>query len=110
MERDGFELLRLLFQDHLDCEDQARHRATWWAAMAYGGPHVAACSSGSSRSFSEPSWPDAWAYSAQRRRDALSRDAELNLPPSLYSHGVERRVSQRKSSRARSTRRWSPWP
>jgi hypothetical protein len=92
MERDGFELLRLLFQDHLDLRGPGEAQSDVVGSDGVRRPHVRLLERQLKILFGTVV-AGRMGYSAHDAETLFPRDAELNLPPSLYSHGVERRVA-----------------
>jgi hypothetical protein len=92
MERDGFELLRLLFQDHLDLRGPGEAQGDVVGSDGVRRPHVRLLDRRLKIVFGTV-LAGRMGYSAHDAETLFPRDAELNLPPSLYSHGVERRVA-----------------
>jgi hypothetical protein len=93
LEKDGRELLRQLLQDHLDLRGPGE---ACGEVVGQGGirrPH-ARSRERRLKSIFGTVIAARQGYSAHGEETLFPRDAELNLPPELYSHGVQRRVAE----------------
>ncbi len=98
IEREGFELMRLLYQDHLlvraMCETDVRERAPVVGSDGIERGHRRAeTERGLMTPFGRVSVERA-GYSARGSRSLCPLDAELNLPSDSFSHGVRERVAR----------------
>jgi len=92
VEQRGRELLRRLFQDHLDLRGPGEATAEVVGAHGVRRPHERLRTRSLKTIFGKVS-VSRLGYSAHDAETLFPRDAELNLPPELYSHGVQRRVA-----------------
>lgn len=93
LDKDGTELLRQLLQDHLDLRGPGEASE---AVVGSGGiplPHARARERRLKSIFGTVV-ASRLGYSAHGEETLFPRDAELNLPPEVYSHGVQRRAAE----------------
>lgn len=93
LEKDGRELLRQLLQDHLDLRGPGEACAEVVGTGGIGLPHARPRERGLKTIFGTVT-VSRLGYSAHGEETLFPRDAELNLPPELYSHGVQRRAGE----------------
>jgi hypothetical protein len=91
LEKDGRELIRQLMQDHLDCRGPGEVRGDVMGARDIRRPHARLRERKLATVFGTVTVTRT-GYSAHDAETLFPRDAELNLPRGLYSHGVERRA------------------
>ena len=92
VEQQGRELLRRLFQDHLDLRGPGEATADVVGANGMRRPHERLRTRTLATIFGKV-LVSRTGYSAHDADTLFPRDAELNLPPELYSHGVQRRAA-----------------
>ena len=92
VDQEGRELLRRLFQDHLDLRGPGEATAEVMGANGMGRPHARLRTRALKTIFGKV-LVSRLGYSAHDTDTLFPRDAELNLPPELYSHGVQRRAA-----------------
>jgi hypothetical protein len=92
LEKDGREVLRQLFQDHLDLRGPGCATTDVISAGGIPRPHARLRERALKTLFGSVQ-VSRMGYSAHDETTLFPKDAELNLPPQLYSHGVERRVA-----------------
>lgn len=93
LEADGREVIRRLFQGHLDARGAGEATAAVVGADGQHRTHVRV----SDRELATVFGPVRVARIGYGQRGVVSlfpRDAELNLPPEIHSHGVRRRVAE----------------
>ena len=93
LEKEGRELLRQLLQDQLDLRGPGDARGEVVGANGIGRPHARPRERGLKTIFGTVT-VSRLGYSAHGEETLFPRDAELNLPPELYSHGVQRRAAE----------------
>jgi hypothetical protein len=89
---DGNEVLRLLFQGHLDVRGPGAAAKKVVGADGVVRPYERLMGRRLKTVFGLVD-VDRMMYSAKEVTSLAPRDAELNLPPELYSHGLRRRVA-----------------
>ncbi|MGH8634551.1 MAG: ISKra4 family transposase [Burkholderiales bacterium] len=92
LDKDGRELLRQLLQDHLDLRGPGEVREDLVGANGMRRPHMRLRERGLKTIFGKVTVLR-MGYSAHDTDTLFPKDVELNLPPELYSHGVQRRVA-----------------
>jgi hypothetical protein len=92
VEQRGRELLRHLFQDHLDLRGPGAATTTVVGVNGVRRPHERLRVRALKTIFGEVT-VSRMGYSAHDAETLFPRDAELNLPPELYSHGLQRRAA-----------------
>jgi hypothetical protein len=92
LDKDGREIIRQLFQDHLDLRGQGKAETPVVGAHGIRRPHERLRQRGLMTLFGGVKVLR-MGYSAHGEETLFPRDAELNLPGEVYSHGVERRVA-----------------
>jgi hypothetical protein len=92
VEQRGRELLRHLFQDHLDLRGPGEATTDVVGANGVRRPHERLRTRPLKIIFGEVT-VSRMGYSAHDAETLFPRDAELNLPPELYSHGLQRRAA-----------------
>ena len=91
--RDGLELMRRLFQAHLNLRALREQRLERVAdSSGVSRPHAEASERGLMTIFGSIRVPRL-AYRAKGQRNLHPADAVLNLPQELHSHGIRRRVA-----------------
>jgi hypothetical protein len=93
LDKDGREIIRQLFQDHLDLRGQGQTEAPVIGAHGIRRPHERLRQRNLKTLFGEVKVLR-MGYSAHGEETLFPRDAELNLPNEVYSHGIERRVAE----------------
>jgi hypothetical protein len=92
LEREGFELIRVLLQSHLDLRAQREVRgAAVWGADGLARTHVRRRRRGLETIFGRVS-VTRWSYGARGTTSVAPMDDALNLPTELYSEGLMHRV------------------
>ena len=91
LENDGLELLRQLYQDHLEYRGPGEVEGDVVGADGVRRPYARPADRGLKCIFGSVN-AGRLGYSTHDAETLFPRDAELNLPAGLYSHGVERRV------------------
>jgi len=92
LEQRGRELLRRLFQDHLDLRGPGEAQVEVVGASGVRRPHERLRTRSVKVVFGPVTVPR-MGYSAHDAETLFPRDAELNLPTNLYSHGLQRRAA-----------------
>jgi hypothetical protein len=92
LEKDGRELIRHLLQDHLDLRGPGEAGGEVVGAKGVRRPHPRMRERRLETIFGKVT-VSRTGYSGHDAETLFPRDAELNLPPELYSHGVQRRVA-----------------
>lgn len=92
LDKDGRELIRQLLQDHLDYRGTGEVRGDVVGARDVRRPHARRRERQLETIFGRVTVRRT-GYSAHDAGTLFPRDAELNLPPELYSHGVQRRAA-----------------
>jgi hypothetical protein len=92
LDKDGRELIRQLLQDHLDYRGPGVVRGDVVGARDVRRPHARMRERKLETIFGTVT-VSRTGYSAHGEETLFPRDAELNLPPELYSHGVQRRAA-----------------
>lgn len=92
LDKDGRELIRQLLQDHLDYRGTGEVRSDVLGARDVRRPHARLRERKLETIFGTVTVTRT-GYSAHDAETLFPRDAELNLPPELYSHGVQRRAA-----------------
>jgi hypothetical protein len=92
LDKDGRELIRQLLQDHLDYRGTGEVRGDVVGARDVHRPHSRLRERKLATIFGTVTVRRT-GYSAHDAETMFPRDAELNLPPELYSHGVQRRAA-----------------
>jgi hypothetical protein len=93
LDKDGRELIRQLLQDHIDFRGAGETREEVIGARAVRRPHQRLRGRTLATIFGKVV-VSRMGYSAHDAETLFPKDAELNLPPELYSHGVQRRVAE----------------
>jgi hypothetical protein len=93
LERNGRELLLQLLQDHLDLRGPGEACAEVVGSGGIVRPYARLGERGFKTIFGR-AVVSRLGYSAHGEETLFPRDAELNLPPELYSHGVQRRAAE----------------
>jgi hypothetical protein len=93
LEKDGRELIRQLLQDHLDLRGPGEVGGDVVGARDVRRPHARLRERKLETIFGEV-MVTRTGYSAHGAETLFPKDAELNLPPELYSHGVQRRAAE----------------
>ncbi len=93
LDKEGRELIRQLLQDHLDLRGPGEARGEVVGARDVRRPHARLRERKVKTIFGQV-LVSRTGYSAHGADTLFPRDAELNLPPQLYSHGVERRAAE----------------
>lgn len=93
LDKDGRELIRQLLQDHLDYRGAGEVRGEVVGARDVRRPHARLRERKLETLFGTVTVRRT-GYSAHDAETLFPRDAELNLPPELYSHGVQRRAAE----------------
>ena len=93
LDKDGRELIRQLLQDHLDYRGHGEVRGDVVGARDVRRPHARLRQRELETLFGTVTVTRT-GYSAHEAETLFPRDAELNLPPELYSHGVQRRAAE----------------
>jgi hypothetical protein len=93
LEKDGRELLRQLLQDHLDLRGPGEASAPVVGSGGTTMPHVRPRERRLKSIFGTVT-VSRQGYSAHGEESLFPRDAELNLPREVYSHGVQRRAAE----------------
>jgi hypothetical protein len=93
LEKDGREVLRQLLQDHLDLRGPGEACAPVVGSGGIPMPHARPRERRLKTIFGTVT-VSRLGYSAHNEETLFPRDAELNLPPELYSHGVQRRAAE----------------
>jgi hypothetical protein len=93
LDHDGTELLRQLLQDHLDLRGPGEATAP---VVGSGGVTMSQKRQRGRKleSIFGRVKASRLGYSAPGEESLFPRDAELNLPPEMYSHGVQRRAAE----------------
>jgi hypothetical protein len=92
LDKDGRELIRHLLQDHLDLRGPGEVGGEVVGTHGVRRPHPRMRERGFETIFGKVT-VSRTGYSGHDADTLFPRDAELNLPPELYSHGVQRRVA-----------------
>jgi len=92
LDKDGRELIRQLLQDHLDYRGPCEVGGDVVGARAVRRPHARLRERKLETIFGTVTVTRT-GYSAHDAETLFPMDAELNLPPELYSHGVQRRAA-----------------
>jgi hypothetical protein len=92
LDKDGRELIRQLLQDHLDYRGRGEVRGDVVGAREVRRPHARLRERNLETIFGGVT-VTRMGYSAHDAETLFPRDAELNVPPELYSHGVQRRAA-----------------
>jgi hypothetical protein len=92
LDKDGRELIRHLLQDHLDLRGPGEASADVVGARDVRRPHARLRERKLETIFGTVT-VSRMGYSAHDAETLFPKDAELNLPPKLYSHGVQRRAA-----------------
>jgi len=92
LDKEGRELIRQLLQDHLDLRGSGEVHGDVVGARDVRRPHARMRERKLETIFGTVTVTRA-GYSAHDAETLFPRDAELNLPPELYSHGVQRRAA-----------------
>lgn len=92
LDKEGRELIRQLLQDHLDLRGPGEVRGDVLGARDVRRPHARMRERRLETIFGTVT-VSRTGYSAHDAETLFPRDAELNLPPELYSHGVQRRAA-----------------
>lgn len=92
LDKDGRELIRQLLQDHLDYRGPGEVRGDVVGARDVRRPHARRRERKLETLFGTVTVTRT-GYSAHDAEALFPKDAELNLPPELYSHGVQRRAA-----------------
>ena len=92
LDQDGRELLRQLLQDHLDLRGPGEARSDVVGARGVRRTQ-ARLRDRQLKTIFGTVVVSRLGYSARDAETLFPKDAELNLPPDLYSHGVQRRVT-----------------
>lgn len=92
LDRQGRELIRQLLQDHLDLRGPGEVRGEVVGARDVRRPHARMRERKLETIFGTVT-VSRTGYSAHDADTLFPRDAELNLPPEVYSHGVQRRAA-----------------
>jgi len=92
LDKDGRELIRQLLQDHLDYRGPGEVRGDVVGARNVRRPHARLRARKLETIFGTVTVTRT-GYSAHDAETLFPRDAELNMPPELYSHGVQRRAA-----------------
>jgi hypothetical protein len=92
LEKEGREVIRQLLQDHLDLRGAGEVRGDVVGARDFRRPHARLRERKLETMFGTVT-VSRTGYSAHDAETLFPRDAELNLPPELYSHGVQRRAA-----------------
>lgn len=92
LDKDGRELIRQLLQDHLDLRGPGEARGDVVGAREVRRPHARLRERKLATIFGKVT-VTRMGYSAHDAETLFPKDAELNLPPKLYSHGVQRRAA-----------------
>jgi len=92
LDKEGRELIRQLLQDHVDLRGPGEVRAEVMGAREVRRPHARLRERKLETIFGTVS-VSRTGYSAHDAETLFPKDAELNLPPELYSHGVQRRAA-----------------
>jgi hypothetical protein len=92
LDKDGRELIRQLLQDHLDYRGPGEVRGDVVGAREVRRPHARLRERKLETIFGTVTVTRT-GYSGHDAETLFPRDAELNLPPELYSHGVQRRTA-----------------
>lgn len=93
LETEGRELLRQLLQDHLDLRGPGESSMDVVGTDGITRPHVRQRDRKLKSIFGAVT-ATRLGYSARDEETLFPRDAELNLPPELYSHGLQRRAAE----------------
>ncbi len=93
LDKDGRELIRQLLQDHLDLRGAGEVRGDLVGARDVRRPHARLRERKLETIFGGVKVTRT-GYSAHDAEALFPKDAELNLPPELYSHGVQRRAAE----------------
>jgi hypothetical protein len=93
LEKDGREVLRQLLQDHFDLRGPGEACAPVVGSGGIAMPHARPRERRLKTIFGTVT-VSRFGYSAHDEESLFPRDAELNLPPELYSHGVQRRAAE----------------
>ena len=91
LDKAGRELIRQLLQDHVDLRGPGEVRETVVGAREVRRPHARLRERKLETIFGALTVMR-MGYSAHDAETLFPKDAELNLPPKLYSHGVQRRA------------------
>jgi hypothetical protein len=92
LDKEGRELIRQLLQDHLDLRGPGEVRGDVVGARDVHRPHARMRERKLETIFGTVT-VSRTGYSAHDAETLFPRDAELNLPPELYSHGVQRQAA-----------------
>lgn len=92
LDEEGRALLRQLLQDHLDLRGPGRAMTDVVGARSIRRPHERLRTRSLKTIFGEVAVSRV-GYSAHGADTLFPKDAELNLPPELYSHGLQRRAA-----------------
>src|SRR5450432_405059 len=92
LDKEGRELIRQLLQDHLDLRGSGEVHGDVVGARDVRRPHARMRERKLETIFGTVTVTRT-GYSAHDAETLFPRDAELNLPPELYSHGVQRRAA-----------------
>jgi hypothetical protein len=92
LDKDGRELIRQLLQDHLDLRGPGEARDDVVGAREVRRPHARLRERKLATIFGKVT-VTRMGYSAHDAETLFLKDTELNLPPKLYSHGVQRRAA-----------------
>jgi hypothetical protein len=93
LDKDGTELLRQLLQDHLDLRGPGEASTPVVGSGGITMPHARPRERRLKSIFGTVS-ASRLGYSAHGEGTLFPRDAELNLPVEVYSHGVQRRAAE----------------
>jgi hypothetical protein len=93
LDKDGKELLRQLLQDHLDLRGPGEACVPVVSSGGIEMPH-ARLRERRLKSLFGTVTPSRLGYSGHGEESLFPRDAELNLPPEVYSHGVQRKAAE----------------
>lgn len=92
LDKEGRELIRWLLQDHLDLRGPGGTEQEVVGSDGIRRPHARLRDRQLGTIFGKVTVSRV-GYSAHEAKTLFPKDADLNLPPELYSHGVQRRVA-----------------
>jgi hypothetical protein len=93
LQTDGLEVLRLLFQGHLDARGVGEVTTSVVGSDGVARPHARISERELVTVFGSVR-VTRMGYGQRKTQSLYPRDAELNVPPEIYSHGVQRHVAE----------------